>query len=381
MQSRHELTAVAHQLLAQPDLCRRLDAFDRPDAFLQALSAELGADSGFGSIQQAYHSGGLVLRLGHWPPAGWLPIGQTGDCAADDMAWAWFGDEQVNAPFFDDAIRTARYRPINRFVRIITSFDCLIEGHNAVDPVPLSGLIFHMSRCGSTLVANMLGAIATHLVYSEPQPLDVAIADASRPGVSTERAVALVKATVAALGRRRATGASRLFIKCDAWHIRALPLLRMAFPQVPWLYLFREPEAVLASHLAQPGRHMVPGIVVPPLVDAQGLSREIYMVKALQAVGEAAVDHWSLGGGMAMDYDDLVDDGFRKIAVHFGFEPSVEDRAALDCKRRANAKYPDQQFSGDAVGRLSLINAELRLACNTHLQPVHAQLLTLAAEG
>jgi hypothetical protein len=33
-----------------------------------------------------------------------------------------------------------------------------------------SGFVFHQSRVGSTLVANMLASVSTHLVYSESFP-------------------------------------------------------------------------------------------------------------------------------------------------------------------------------------------------------------------
>jgi hypothetical protein len=105
------------------------------------------------------------------------------------------------------------------------------------------------------------------------------------------------------------------------------------------------------------------------------------MAKALGSIGETVIQNWSLGGGLAMDYSDLVNNGFQKIAEHFGLDVSVDDQAAIEHMRRANAKYPDQRFSGDDVKRQSLISTALRSACDTHLQPVHRQLLALAAKG
>lgn len=45
-----------------------------------------------------------------------------------------------------------------------------------------TGFIFHMSRCGSTLTANLLGASPYNLVYSESKPpVDVmSLCDAER---------------------------------------------------------------------------------------------------------------------------------------------------------------------------------------------------------
>ena len=35
-----------------------------------------------------------------------------------------------------------------------------------------SGFIFHMSRCGSTVISQMLAALAEHVVVSEAGPID-----------------------------------------------------------------------------------------------------------------------------------------------------------------------------------------------------------------
>ena len=45
----------------------------------------------------------------------------------------------------------------------------------------------------------------------------------------------------------------------------SLGTVRRAFPDVPWVFLFREPVQVLASHLRQRGAHMVPGAIDPAL--------------------------------------------------------------------------------------------------------------------
>jgi hypothetical protein len=54
---------------------------------------------------------------------------------------------------------------------------------------------------------------------------------------------------VAALGQARA-GETRLFLKLDCWHMRDLPLFRRAFPNTPWVFLYRDPVEVLVSHPA-----------------------------------------------------------------------------------------------------------------------------------
>src|SRR5438874_313448 len=66
-----------------------------------------------------------------------------------------------------------------------------------------SGLIFHMSRCGSTLVSQMLAALPANIVVSEAPPID-AIVQAYRlmPNADEERYAHWLAALTCAFGHR-----------------------------------------------------------------------------------------------------------------------------------------------------------------------------------
>jgi len=104
-----------------------------------------------------------------------------------------------------------------------------------------SGLIFHMSRCGSTLVCQMLAACGANIVVSEPPPIDAIV----RSGMGGADRVTSLRAMSGAISHVRSDGETRYFIKLDSWHARALPLFRWAFPATPWVFLYREPAAVM----------------------------------------------------------------------------------------------------------------------------------------
>lgn len=123
-----------------------------------------------------------------------------------------------------------------------------------------SVFIFHASRCGSTLLAQMLARLASHIVLSEPPPLDQLLrAHYVSPLVGAAQRAA-IDAMLAALGQRRDGRVFRLAVKLDAWNIHELPLLHRCFPDKPWLFLYRDPLEIAASHLQQPCMHMVPGL-------------------------------------------------------------------------------------------------------------------------
>jgi hypothetical protein len=57
---------------------------------------------------------------------------------------------------------------------------------------------------------------------------------------------------ISALGQARSEVPDRYLIKLDAWHIRRLPLFRAAFPDVPWIFTYRDPAEVLVVDPAGP---------------------------------------------------------------------------------------------------------------------------------
>ncbi len=118
-------------------------------------------------------------------------------------------------------------------------------------PLEPAGLIFHLSRCGSTLVSRLLGTLPGVVVVSEPSPLNALLGlDPDRVDGAT--LVRLVRLLVRALGRRRHGDEQHLVLKCTSWNIRRREILAAAFPETPWVWVQREPAHVAASLLATP---------------------------------------------------------------------------------------------------------------------------------
>ena len=69
-----------------------------------------------------------------------------------------------------------------------------------------------------------------------------------------------------------------------------LPLIRAAFPAVPWIFLYRNPVEVLVSHSRRRGAHVIPGVLsVPPDLD-QPMPLVEYAARVLARICEAALD-------------------------------------------------------------------------------------------
>ena len=187
---------------------------------------------------------------------GWYPVAVSGD--PPGLWWRHLGERPFSEPFFSDTLR--RQPPAERLRR----FSDWPAPEAMPDTLAPSAFVFHVSRCGSTLLTQMLATLASCVALSEPPVLDdflrrrhVGIPDRASDAGDIMR----LRTLVHALGQRRDARQRYLVIKLDSWHLRDLPLFRAAFPHTPMLFLYREPLQVLASHRRQRGPQMLPGLI------------------------------------------------------------------------------------------------------------------------
>ncbi len=206
-----------------------------------------------------------------------------------------------------------------------------------------SGFIFHMSRCGSTLVSQMLAALPAAIVVSEAPPIDAVVQlSRLRPALPAEQPLKVLTAMIAAFGRRRGGNERHYVIKFDACHALALPLLRRAFPAVPWLFLYRHPVEVLVSQLQMPGMQMIPQFVPSSFYGIDSFDdAEDYYARVLAKICEAAL---AAGGGLFVNYRELPQAVFSRMLPHFGMACSESERSwprrRASTPRRRNSSLP-----------------------------------------
>jgi len=319
---------------------------------------------------------GAPANADGWPGPGWLPVAVTPARGELMVDWAHFGGARLVEPFFEDSLRIARRRPINRLLRRRTALSALVSGQPADAGTVPAGLIFHMSRCGSTLAAQMLAAVPGHVVVSEAPPLDAVVQIAQRRGdLPIAERVALVRAMAAALGRT-GSRARACFIKLDSWHTLALPLFRLAFPDTPWLFLYRDPVEVLVSHARMRGLQTVPGVMddILGIAGPEGATSEAHVARVLARICAAVIEHHHLGGGLLVDYRDLPEAMESRVLPHFGITPDADARAAMRKAAARDAKRPTLSFARDIEDKQRAATASLRAAAAAHLAEPYRRL-------
>jgi hypothetical protein len=322
---------------------------------------------------------GAPLTGTRWPPSAWLPgyvVSLGGELAID---WIHFAGERFTGPFFEEALRRAGARPFNALFRYrMTAADFVANAEPEGSLAP-GGLVFHMSRCGSTLATQMLAVLPDMVALSEPAPLDALVLfAATRNELDAGWRVAAVRAMVAALGRRRSGEERRYVLKLDTWHILALPLFRRAFPAVPWAFLHRDPVEVMVSQMRMRGIQTMPELMPPGLYGLQphqvaGQPEEEVCAYVLGMFCRAAADNLA-DGGIAIAYPDVAEAVTTRLAPHFGFDLDAAEQAAMAAATRRDAKQPDRTFTADATAKQREASDALRAAAARHMAEPCARL-------
>lgn len=388
-----ELHQLVNLILTREDLQERLGAEIEAQSFIAAAGA-VATENGIAFAEDSLRAvlrpdplglgrfGPAPIEMTDWPARGWLPTRSVFMPEGPASDWLWFGSKPLNQPFFEDEVRRASALPLNWLLRIRTGLPALIAGAANHDSLPLQGMVFHMSRCGSTLAAQMLGAVPAFAVTSEPEPLDAVLRWCAESGAGIDQAKAAIRAIVAALGRNRGQGARLHFIKMEVWHTLFLPLLRQAFAQVNWIYLHREPVEVLVSLRDMPSHHIVPSTISPGyfgLSELPDLPLPEFAPFVLAHTAAAVADHWHLGGGLVIDYPQLRLAMPGSVAGHFGLALGEAELAQMERAATRDAKNPGQAFSDDTARKRAVAGPDLVAAAKHWLTPVRARLATLQA--
>jgi hypothetical protein len=389
------LKSFAALVMVDEALAARLAAVEDPDAFIEhAMRSAQSHDIALpeASLRSAVQPD--PLGLGRWsdapfagsplPPRHWLPIGVAAAPGATYVDWAWLGPEPLAGPFYETAVRRAWARPFNRMFRYRTGLQDLIAQAETADSLEPSGFIFHMSRCGSTLAAQMLAALSDCVVISEAAPID-AVVQLGR-ALAPEDAARALRAMIAAFGRKRAGHERRYVVKLDCWHTLALPLFRHAFPDVPWVFLYRDPVEVLVSQMRQRGTQMVPQYMPPSFfgLDPAGyLMDEDYCARVLGVICRAVIDHHEmgrqdLGGGLLLNYRQLPDAVCSAIMPHFGMACGEEERQRMRQIAQQDAKSPTLSFASDTDSKQRDATDKIRRAADRHLGEIYNRLEALS---
>jgi hypothetical protein len=278
---------------------------------------------------------------------------------------------------------------------------------SVVHTLELAAVVFHESRCGSTLVANMFAAMHPdqHRVYSEsPSPLQAltSICGETYERCSEEAAANMLRDVIYLYSRSNDPSEKRFFIKMQSKGSRHLPAFARAFPTTPRIFVYRDPVQVLQSHLKS-GSNALCLHQTPPNIVAEAAARherhnldknhnpEDYCAAHLSSITDAAVEALQDDEyGVALNYVDLPERLYEEIipgVLQLEVGPSelhrIEQVAGQYSKGGGSGQggNPAGTFTSDSDKKSATASQAVKDAAVTFLQESYEALEAASAEA
>ncbi len=316
--------------------------------------------------------------------AGWLPIHIAPNAGGLEIDWCRFGERRFTEPFFEDSVTLALREPFNQAFRRKTSARELMDWARVSPGIQPTVFIFHASRCGSTLLAQMLAALPRYIVASEPPMLDAVLQlRHTQPEVAEAIRIEWLRALFSALAQP-AHGETQFAVKLDAWNVLEFEILRRAFPDTPCIYLYRDPAEIGASQLAMRGSYLVPGRLDPPpfgfeLQESLAWPPEEYISRALGRMMAAGATACAKHGAIPVHYEELPELASTSLRVLLGVFADGDDIDTMKNAAQRDAKNPQMQFAAGGVRPRRVASLALHEQIERWAAPAYRELEMLRA--
>ncbi len=281
------------------------------------------------------------------PPPYWLPLRLSATAQNLQLSWLFTQQHRFTEPFFDDSIAVCK--------RLFAENKAADKPHTGIEvllqptPMPVaktSVILHHVSRCGSTLIAQLMALNEQMIVLSEVPVLDDVL-----QLLPEQKKPVYFNAALQWLSQCRIGTEQQVLVKADAWQLFQHEHIKRSCPDAAYVLLYRHPYEVWQSHQKSRGMHMVPGMLpanaLPaPAHDLSPGDLDGYCAHVLEhyfrSMYQLAVDHPQhlmlnyAQGPMALTL---------KTAQHAGIALSETLQAQMQTRSQFHAKRPGEAFA------------------------------------
>jgi hypothetical protein len=243
------------------------------------------------------------------------------------------------------------------------------------------GIIYHVSKCGSTLVSQVLKQLDGVTVYSQPPALNDLLMP---PHACSAGDMTQALRQFGALLARHAGGP--YVLKLESWNVLYCHLLQRAFPATPWVFCMRDPIDVAVSVLEDPD----PGSWYPQLrrddnpffaqfglpTDSRLPAGDHIALFYLQFC--AAIRQLARPMGRIIQYDSMPASIWTIVAPAFNLAISADAQARMERAAAFYSKAPTgsrRRFVADSTDKRRRVAADIRAAIDAKARPVYEQML------
>ncbi|MCC9066664.1 sulfotransferase family protein [Flavobacterium piscisymbiosum] len=289
-------------------------------------------------------------NLNH-PLFNWIPYKLIEKDNEIYFEWIYLADLKYADPFFDESIAKCKSHAYNsKQFKVVSTVENLIEWSNELISVELKSLVFHVSRCGSTMLSQSLATSSENIMISEAPIIDQILRSDL---FSLEKKTSLLKSVIKLLGQKRFPEQQHLIIKLDAWHIFKASYLRSIFPDIPFALLYRNPTEVLKSHQKMMGMHMVPNLLPSEIFgisvkEVHDLSFQQYGGLVLEKYFQGFLDFYKADQNVVMlNYNDGMKAVIEKFIGFIKMDYSNDELEKIYDRLKRHSKNENAVFAGD----------------------------------
>lgn len=303
---------------------------------------------------------------------GWIPVRVYWSNGRPTIDWCYLGKRGFKESSFEQTVEACLRYPANLLFRHQTSIEVLHQLSETRPGLKPAGFIFHMSRSGATMISRMLAGLPETIVISEARPIDSILRAHLLSGELCDREqIDWLRWLVSALGQQRLGTERHLFIIFDSWNVLELPLVRRAFPDVPWVFLYRDPLEVLISQMGQRGAETIPGLFPASYFGMNAetvaaMDPEEYCATVLAAICQAALQQHD-EGGMLINYTQLPEVVWPMTSEFFGVSCADGEKETINTA---------VAFQSDLASRQANASERMREAASRLLYPIYKELET-----
>ncbi len=301
---------------------------------------------------------------------GMLPVDAVVAKGRPGLWWMDMSGINLTEPFFQQTVERARTDGDRR--ELFTEFDVLLQLEKQLDSVQPTGFIFHSSRCGSTFVSNACRAVNNSIVVSEANAIDKLIArfitDAG--DVKTSLYSVFLRGVVNVLAQRRAGNEEHLFIKFACCSFAQIERIRRIWPNVPWLFLYRDPVETIVSNLKDvppwlldDDRRVLASIIGTSPGEVAGMSLEELCARTIGSFFSTA-HRLANDGQLLLNYKQLSGPVISSVLRFFKVSPSTTELETIERASHVYSKeaYVKRTFLADTNAKQELASDAVREA-------------------
>lgn len=250
-----------------------------------------------------------------------------------------------------------------------TDFDILLDDRITADGIAPSGFMFHISRCGSTLSAKALARSPRHVVINQGGPLQrgfwaTITKDWTQQAEPTPDNLHAFRNLVLAMARRRSPEQTHSFVKFISWNTLYMDFAIEAFPDVPAVFLYRNPVEVIASVLRETsavlwakGRRQAGFLTGLDWQDTVAMGDVEYLARIFARYLELADE----AGIASINYTEINPANFpAMLSRGLKFDPGADELALMCEQFRFHSKddSDSKTFHDDSAGKRAEISPE-----------------------